>query len=83
MRSTMGQVKKLTLESYLIDREDYRRAVKQDTRRLEDVARVCRDYVTAMRPAVAVAVVEIAVASEAAGAAAGAGAVEQEHPNND
>ena len=49
----MGRAKELTLESYLIDQEDYPRAVKQDTQRLGGVARVCRDYTTAMRVAVA------------------------------
>ena len=51
----------------MIDREDYPRAVKQDTQRLGDVARVCRDYATAMR----VAVDDVA------------GVVEREHPNDD
>jgi hypothetical protein len=84
MRSMMGQVKELTLESYLIDQEDYPRAVKQDTQRLGDVARVCRDYVTAMKVAVAVAgIAEAAEVFEAAEAAAGAEAVERERPNND
>ena len=55
--------------------------MKQDTQRLGDVARVCRDYVTAMR--VAVAVAEVAEVSEFAEAAAGAETVEREHPNND
>lgn len=58
--------------------------MKQDTQRLGDVARVCRDYVTAMRVAVAVAeVAEVAEVSEFAEAAAGAETVEREHPNND
>ena len=58
--------------------------MKQDTQRLGDVARVCRDYVTAMRLAVALAEIsEVAEASEVAGAGAGAETVEREHPNND
>jgi hypothetical protein len=61
--------KKLTLESYLTNQEDYLRAVKQGTRRLEDVAHACRDCVTETRVAV------VAVAA--------AGAVEWEHPNDD
>ena len=73
----------------MINQEDYLKAAKQDTRRLGDVARVCRDYVTAMRAvvAVAVAVAEVAgvagVAGVAAVAVAGAGAVEREHPSDD
>ena len=62
----------------MIDQEDYPRAAKQDTQRLGDVARVCRDYVTAMR--VAVAAAEIAEVAEAAAVAV---AVEREHPNDD
>ena len=64
--------------------------MKQDTQRLEDVARVCMDYVTAMRIAVAAAaaaeyaeVAEISEAAEAAEAAGAAGAAEREHPNDD
>ena len=58
--------------------------MKQDTQRLGDVARAYRDYVAAMRVAVAVAeVAEVAEISEAAAAAAGAGAAEREHPNDD
>ena len=70
----------------MIDQEDCLRAAKQDTQRLGDVARVCRDYVTAMRAAVAEAeavAVAVAEAAEAAEAVAGAGAVEREHPNDD
>jgi hypothetical protein len=68
MSSTMGRMKgKLTPESYLIDQEDYPRAVKQGTQRLEDVAHAYKDYVTEMW----VAVVAVAVA------------VEREHPSDD
>ena len=35
---------KLTPESYLIDQEDYPRAVKQGTQRLEDVAQAYVDW---------------------------------------
>ena len=85
----MRWTKKLTLESYLTDREDYLRAAKQDTQHLGDVARVCRGYVTVMRVAAAVAAVavaeisEIAEVAEIAEAAAGAGAVGRGHPNDD
>ena len=56
MSSTIERMKgKLTLESYSKDQEDYPRAVKQGTQRLEDVAHACRDYVTGRRVAAAVA----------------------------
>jgi hypothetical protein len=72
----------------LIDQEDYPRAVKQGTQRLGDVARVCRDYATAMRVvvavvAVAVAVAEVAEIVEIVEVVEVAGAVEREHSNDD
>lgn len=71
MSSTMRRMEeKLTLGSYLINQEDYPRAVKRGTRRLEDVAHACKGYVTEMRVAVHAAV-DVA------------GAVEREHPNDD
>lgn len=48
--------------------------MKQDTRRWEDVARACMDYMTEMRLAVVAAAEIVAVV---------AGAVEREHPNDD
>ena len=73
----------------MIDQEDYPRAAKRDIQRLGDVARVCRDYVTAMKVAAAAAAVavaeiaEIVETAEAAEAAAVAVAVGREHPNDD
>ena len=73
----MGWVKeKLTLESYLIDQEDYQKVVKQGTQRLEGVARACRDYMIEMR--IADAVVDAAEI-----AAVVAGAEKREHPSDD
>ena len=74
----------------MIDQEDYPRAAKRDIQRLGDVARVCRDYVTAMKVAAAAAaavavaeIAEIVETAEAAEAAAVAVAVGREHPNDD
>lgn len=61
----------------MTDQEDYPRVVKQDTRRLEDVARACRDYMTEMRPAIAAVAVAVVVV------AAVAGSVERKHPSDD
>ena len=58
--------------------------MKQDTQRLGDVARVCRDCVTAMRVVAVVAVaVAVAVAAAEVAEIEIAGAVERGHSTDD